>query len=143
MKIKFHATAKYPTLRSTQARVLDWTNDMVQDLPAETAAGLIRAFPDNFEVATETFAKAAAGPSANKAALPPQADKAVEAPRAALKIEASEVFLAAAVDVNVIERNGPWFSFRGKKLGRGVAEAVAFLAEHPDVLDNIAQAMPE
>ena len=42
-----------------------------------------------------------------------------------------------AIDLNVIEKSGSWFSYNGDKIGQGKENVKAYLASHPEVADEI------
>src|SRR5215468_1093741 len=42
-----------------------------------------------------------------------------------------------AVEANIIEKSGAWFSFQGERIGQGRENARAYLEAHPAVLDKI------
>jgi recombination protein RecA len=42
-----------------------------------------------------------------------------------------------AVEANIIEKSGAWFSFGGERIGQGRENARAYLESHPAVLDKI------
>ncbi|HOU53321.1 MAG TPA: recombinase RecA [Myxococcota bacterium] len=49
------------------------------------------------------------------------------------------VDLAAAC--GVLEKSGSWYSFGGERLGQGREQAMAFLQEHPDVQEQVSNAV--
>jgi recombination protein RecA len=51
--------------------------------------------------------------------------------------------LDLAVDKNVVEKSGAWFSFQGERLGQGRENARAFLKEHHDYRGRIELAVRE
>ncbi len=51
-----------------------------------------------------------------------------------------EVVDLAAAD-GVLERSGSWYSYGGERLGQGREQAMAFLAEHPEVLESVTAAV--
>ena len=53
--------------------------------------------------------------------------------------EGSLIDLAAAVDI--IEKSGSWYSYKGERLGQGRENVRQFLKEHPDIADEIEQAV--
>lgn len=47
-------------------------------------------------------------------------------------------FLDLAVDYNIIEKSGSWYSYRGEKMGQGRENAKLFLKENPFIMEEIA-----
>jgi len=45
--------------------------------------------------------------------------------------------LDLAVEKNVVDKSGAWFSFQGERLGQGRENARAFLKEHPEYRDRV------
>jgi recombination protein RecA len=45
--------------------------------------------------------------------------------------------LDLAVDAEIVEKLGTWYSFKGERLGQGRENAKSFLKEHPDALTEI------
>ncbi len=45
--------------------------------------------------------------------------------------------LDVAVNLNIVNKAGSWFSFKDEKLGQGRDKAKEFLTEHPDVLEEV------
>ena len=45
--------------------------------------------------------------------------------------------LNLAVENDIINKAGAWFSYKGEKIGQGFAAARAYLTEHQDVLDDV------
>ena len=45
--------------------------------------------------------------------------------------------LEAAEKYEVVEKSGTWYSYAGKKIGQGKDSAITYLAEHPDVADDL------
>jgi len=45
--------------------------------------------------------------------------------------------LDLAVDRNIVEKSGTWFSYQNERLGQGRENARTFLKEHPDVLEDL------
>lgn len=52
-------------------------------------------------------------------------------------ISNSGCVLDAAVERNIIEKSGSWFSYNGEKIAQGREKAKAWLEEHPDIMDSI------
>lgn len=46
--------------------------------------------------------------------------------------------LDLAVDYNIIEKSGSWYSYRGEKMGQGRENAKLFLKENPFIMEEIA-----
>ena len=42
-----------------------------------------------------------------------------------------------AVEKDVIEKSGAWYSYNGEKIGQGRENAKQYLAEHPDICDEV------
>ncbi len=53
--------------------------------------------------------------------------------------EGSLIDLASAVDI--IEKSGSWYSYKGERLGQGRENVRRFLKEHPEIADEIEQAV--
>jgi recombination protein RecA len=51
--------------------------------------------------------------------------------------------LDLAVEKNIVEKSGAWFSFQGERLGQGRENARVFLKEHHDYRDRIELALRE
>ncbi len=47
--------------------------------------------------------------------------------------------LDLAVAVNIVNKSGAWFAYEGNKIGQGRENAKAFLADHPEICDEIEQ----
>ncbi len=45
--------------------------------------------------------------------------------------------------MNIIEKSGAWFSYKGERLGQGRESARAFLKEHPDASVEIERRILE
>nr|MCR5161465.1 DNA recombination/repair protein RecA [Lachnospiraceae bacterium] len=45
--------------------------------------------------------------------------------------------LDLAANVNVINKSGAWYAYKGEKIGQGRENAKIFLAEHPDVMQEV------
>ena len=45
--------------------------------------------------------------------------------------------LDLAVGCDIVDKSGAWFSYEGEKIGQGRENAKLFLAEHPEVMDEI------
>ena len=46
--------------------------------------------------------------------------------------------LDLAVDYNIIEKSGSWYSYNGEKMGQGRENAKLFLKENPFIMEEIA-----
>jgi recombination protein RecA len=51
--------------------------------------------------------------------------------------------LDIASDINIIEKSGAWYSFKGERIGQGRENAKQYLKEHPEVLKEIENAILE
>jgi len=51
--------------------------------------------------------------------------------------------LDLGVDLDVIEKSGAWYSFNEERIGQGRENVRKFLAEHPDVMNEITQKVKE
>ena len=45
--------------------------------------------------------------------------------------------LDLAVNLNIIEKSGSWFSYNGEKVGQGRENVKVYLTEHPDIMDEV------
>ena len=45
--------------------------------------------------------------------------------------------LDIAVNLDIIEKSGSWFSYKGERIGQGRENVKTYLAEHPDVMNEI------
>ena len=45
--------------------------------------------------------------------------------------------LDLAVNLNIIEKSGSWFSYNGEKVGQGRENVKVYLTEHPDMMDEV------
>ena len=43
----------------------------------------------------------------------------------------------SAINVNIIDKSGSWYSFKGTRLGQGKENVKAFLKENPKLADTI------
>ncbi len=48
-----------------------------------------------------------------------------------------------AVDAELIEKSGTWFSYQGEKIGQGKEAVRAFLVEHPEITDTLEKQLRE
>jgi len=51
--------------------------------------------------------------------------------------------LDIASDINIIEKSGAWYSYKGERIGQGRENAKQYLKEHPEVLKEIENAILE
>jgi len=51
--------------------------------------------------------------------------------------------LDLGVDFDIIEKSGAWYSFNEERIGQGRENVRKFLAEHPDVTDEITRKVQE
>lgn len=51
--------------------------------------------------------------------------------------------LDLAVNLDIIEKSGAWFSYNGQKIGQGRENVKAFLAENPDVMSEVENKIRE
>ena len=49
--------------------------------------------------------------------------------------------LDLAVEANIVQKSGAWYSHNGDRIGQGRENAKTFLMDHPDRLDHIEQAV--
>ena len=42
-----------------------------------------------------------------------------------------------ATDLDIIQKAGAWYSYNGEKIGQGSENAKQFLADHPEIFDEI------
>jgi len=47
--------------------------------------------------------------------------------------------LDLAVDQDIVEKSGAWYSYNGERIGQGRENAKAFLKEHTDIFEDINQ----
>lgn len=52
-------------------------------------------------------------------------------------ISASGNILDLAVNLDIIEKSGSWFSYKGEKIGQGRENVKNYLEEHPDVMNEV------
>jgi recombination protein RecA len=45
--------------------------------------------------------------------------------------------LDLAVSLDIIEKSGSWFSYKGEKIGQGRENVKVYLTEHPDMMDEV------
>lgn len=51
--------------------------------------------------------------------------------------------LDLGVNLDVVEKSGAWYSFQGERIGQGRENTRRFLAEHPDVMNEISRRVRE
>ncbi|HJA92722.1 MAG TPA: recombinase RecA [Candidatus Eisenbergiella merdipullorum] len=51
--------------------------------------------------------------------------------------------LDLAVGLNIINKSGAWFAYEGNKIGQGRENAKAFLADHPEICDEVENKVRE
>ena len=52
----------------------------------------------------------------------------------------SEV-LDLAVDKDIVDKSGAWYAYKGEKIGQGRENAKRYLVEHPDIMNEITEAI--
>ena len=45
--------------------------------------------------------------------------------------------LDMAIEADIIQKSGAWFSYKGDKIGQGRENAKAFLASHPEIKEEV------
>ena len=48
-----------------------------------------------------------------------------------------------AVDHNLLDKSGAWFSYQGEKIGQGVASARSWLKSHPEIDAELTRQLRE
>ena len=56
-------------------------------------------------------------------------------------ISRSGDLLDLAVEQDIIEKSGSWFSYEGEKIGQGRESAKKFLEDHPDIFDVVEESV--
>ena len=51
--------------------------------------------------------------------------------------------LDLGVGLDIVEKSGSWYSFNEERIGQGRENARRFLAEHPDIIGDIADRVKE
>lgn len=51
--------------------------------------------------------------------------------------------LDLAVEKDVIEKSGAWYAYKGEKIGQGRENAKAFLSSHPEIMEEVTQAIKD
>ena len=49
--------------------------------------------------------------------------------------------LDLAVDKDIVDKSGAWYAYKGEKIGQGRENAKRYLVEHPDILNEITEAI--
>lgn len=49
--------------------------------------------------------------------------------------------LDLAVDKDVVDKSGAWYAYKGEKIGQGRENAKRYLVEHPDIMNEITEAI--
>ena len=49
--------------------------------------------------------------------------------------------LDLAVDKDIVDKSGAWYAYEGEKIGQGRENAKRYLVEHPDIMDEITEAI--
>ena len=47
--------------------------------------------------------------------------------------------LDIASDLDIIQKSGAWYAYKGDKIGQGRETAKSYLAEHPDVMEEVTE----
>ena len=50
-----------------------------------------------------------------------------------------EKLLDLAVENDIVEKSGAWYAYQGEKIGQGRENVKIFLAEHPDIMNEIEE----
>jgi len=58
-------------------------------------------------------------------------------------ISKSGEILDAAVELNIIEKSGSWFSYNGTKIAQGRMSAVQFLEDNPEMMEELESMIKE
>ena len=58
-------------------------------------------------------------------------------------ISRSGDLLDLAVDLDIVEKTGSWYSYSGERLGQGRENAKVFLDEHPEMMNEVANRVRE
>ena len=48
-----------------------------------------------------------------------------------------------AVDYNIIDKSGAWYAYQGEKIGQGRENVKIFLAEHPEIMEEVENKLKE
>ena len=49
--------------------------------------------------------------------------------------------LYLAVDKDIVDKSGAWYAYKGEKIGQGRENAKRYLVEHPDIMNEITEAI--
>ena len=49
--------------------------------------------------------------------------------------------LDLAVDKDIVDKSGAWYAYKGEKIGQGHENAKRYLVEHPDIMNEITEAI--
>ena len=49
--------------------------------------------------------------------------------------------LNLAVDKDIVDKSGAWYAYKGEKIGQGRENAKRYLVEHPDIMNEITEAI--
>ena len=49
--------------------------------------------------------------------------------------------LDLAVDKDIVDKSGAWYAYKGEKIGQGRENAKRYLTEHPDIMNEITEAI--
>ena len=49
--------------------------------------------------------------------------------------------LDLAVDKDIVDNSGAWYAYKGEKIGQGRENAKRYLVEHPDIMNEITEAI--
>lgn len=49
--------------------------------------------------------------------------------------------LDLAVDKDIVDKSGAWYAYKGEKIGQGRENAKLYLVEHPDIMNEITEAI--
>jgi len=49
--------------------------------------------------------------------------------------------LDLAIEENIIEKTGSWLSYKGERIGQGKNQALGFLLQHPEIIDEIEKTL--
>ena len=49
--------------------------------------------------------------------------------------------LDLAVEKDIVDKSGAWYAYKGEKIGQGRANATRYLTEHPDIMNEITEAI--
>ncbi len=49
--------------------------------------------------------------------------------------------LDLAVNKDIVDKSGAWYAYKGEKIGQGRENAKRYLVEHPDIMNEITEAI--